>query len=113
MELDRPAIAPGDAGGAERAAGDHVTLPPVLTVDEAARLEAFQARFLDYSEVNNKPSTAYAKRWVLREHLVPAFGTWRLDAIGAADVEAYKARKLRDGQAAKSVNTTCASSASS
>ena len=39
MELDRPAIAQGDAGGAERAAGDHVTtLPPVLTVDEAARL---------------------------------------------------------------------------
>jgi len=73
-------------------------------VKEVPSLEAFQARFLDYSEVNNKPSTVYAKRWVLREHLVPAFGRRRLDAIGPADVEAYKARKLKDGQKAKSVN---------
>jgi integrase len=73
-------------------------------VKEVPTLEAFQARFLDYSEVNNKPSTVYAKRWVLREHLVPAFGKRRLDEIGPADIEAYKARKLKDGQAAKSVN---------
>jgi hypothetical protein len=39
-------------------------------VKEVPTLEAFQARFLYYSEVNNKPSTVYAKRWVLREHLV-------------------------------------------
>jgi hypothetical protein len=51
-------------------------------VKEVPTLEAFQARFLDYSEVNNKPSTVYAKRWVLREHLVPAFGKRRLDEIG-------------------------------
>lgn len=37
MELDRAAVAPGDTNGAERAA-DRPTLPPVLTVDEAARL---------------------------------------------------------------------------
>ncbi|MCJ7797584.1 MAG: site-specific integrase, partial [Thermoleophilia bacterium] len=37
-------------------------------------------------------------------HLVPAFGKRRLDTIGPADVETYKARKLKDGQAAKSVN---------
>jgi integrase len=41
---------------------------------------------------------------VLREHLVPAFGKRRLDPIGPADVEAFKARKLKEGQAAKSVN---------
>jgi len=73
-------------------------------VKEIPTLEAFQARFLDYSEVNNKPSTVYSKRWVLRMHLVPAFGRRRLDAIGPADIEAYKARKLREGQKAKSVN---------
>jgi integrase len=73
-------------------------------VKEVPTLEAFQPRFLDYSEVNNKPSTVYAKRWVLREHLVPAFGKRRLDTIGPADVEQYKARKLREGQSAKSVN---------
>jgi integrase len=73
-------------------------------VKEVPTLESFQTRFLDYSEVNNKPSTVYAKRWVLRTHLVPAFGKPRLDTIGPADVETYKARKLKDGQAAKSVN---------
>ena len=32
-------------------------------VKEVPTLESFQSRFLDYSEVNNKPSTVYAKRW--------------------------------------------------
>ena len=36
MELDRAAVAVGDASGAERAGSP--ALPPVLTVDEAARL---------------------------------------------------------------------------
>ena len=73
-------------------------------VKEVPTLAAFQVRFLDYADVNNKPSTAYAKRWVLRQHLVPAFGKWRLDTIGPADIEAYKARKLREKQSPKSVN---------
>jgi hypothetical protein len=67
-------------------------------VKEVPTLEAFQARFLDYSEVNNKQSTVYAKRWVLREHLVPAFGRRRLDEIGPADVEAYKRGSSRTGR---------------
>jgi integrase len=73
-------------------------------VEEVPTLEAFQHRFLDYAVVNNKPSTVCSKRWVLRVHLVPAFGRRRLDGIGPADVEAYKAAKLREGQKAKSVN---------
>jgi site-specific recombinase XerC len=73
-------------------------------VKEVPTLEAFQERFLHYSVVNNKPSTAYAKRWVLRMHILPAFGRRRLDAIGPADVEGFKARKLREGLSAKSVN---------
>ncbi|HZY04037.1 MAG TPA: tyrosine-type recombinase/integrase [Anaeromyxobacteraceae bacterium] len=73
-------------------------------VKEVPTLEAFQDRFLDYAVVNNKPSTVFQKRWVLRLHIVPVFGRRRLDAIGPAEIEAYKARKLREGQAAKSVN---------
>jgi len=73
-------------------------------VKEVPTLEAFQARFLDHAVVNNKPATVYEKRWVLRLHLVPAFGKRRLDQIGPADVEAYKARKLKEGQGAKTVN---------
>ena len=71
---------------------------------EVPTLEEFKERFLEYSVVNNKPSTVYAKRWVLKDHLVPAFGKRRLDTIGPADVETYKARKLKEGQSAKSVN---------
>jgi excisionase family DNA binding protein len=37
VEQDRAAVAPGDASGAERDDGSPA-LPPVLTVDEAARL---------------------------------------------------------------------------
>jgi excisionase family DNA binding protein len=36
VKLDQAAVAPGDASGAERAGSR--ALPPVLTVDEAARL---------------------------------------------------------------------------
>ena len=36
MELDRASVAPGDESGAERAGSP--AMPPVLTVDEAARL---------------------------------------------------------------------------
>jgi Phage integrase, N-terminal SAM-like domain len=73
-------------------------------VKEVPTLEAFQERFLDHAVVNNKPATVCEKRWVLRLHLLPAFGRRRLDTIGPADVESYKARKLKEGQGAKSVN---------
>jgi integrase len=73
-------------------------------VKQVPTLEEFKERFLEFSEVNNKPSTVYAKRWVLKDHLVPAFGRTRLDGIGPADVERYKARKLKEELAPKSVN---------
>jgi len=71
---------------------------------EVPTLEDFQERFLDYSDVNNKPSTVAAKRSALKDHLVPTFGRMRLDSIGPAVVESYKATKLKEGLAAKSVN---------
>jgi hypothetical protein len=74
-------------------------------VNAVPTLESFQDRFGDYSEANNKPSTVYGKRWVLRLHLVPAFGRRRLDAIGPADVEAYKARKLRTAAVAFAIHS--------
>src|SRR6266545_611270 len=33
---------------------------------ETPTLDAFKDRFLTYSDVNNKPSTTYAKRWMLK-----------------------------------------------
>lgn len=57
-----------------------------------------------HSRVNNRESTTYEKGWVFRLHLVPYFGTMRLDAIGAADVERFKAAKLGEDQSKKSIN---------
>jgi hypothetical protein len=50
---------------------------------------------LTYSETNNKASTVYAKQGLIRNHLVPAFGRLWLNEIGPAEVEKYKANKLR------------------
>jgi integrase len=76
-------------------------------VNEASRvptLAEFQDRFLTYSEVNNKPSTVYAKRWVLKLHLSPFFGAMKLDDIGPARIEEFKAKKLAEGLSKKSIN---------
>jgi len=72
--------------------------PEVVTVAQ------FSDRFLEWSEVNNKPSTVYAKRIVVRQHLLPIFGTFQLDAVRFAAIEAYKAKKLREKFSAKSIN---------
>ena len=67
-------------------------------------LDGFADRFIENADVNNKPSTAYGKREILKKHLRPAFGAKRLDKITTADVESYKAQKLRVGLSKKSIN---------
>jgi integrase len=57
-----------------------------------------------FSKTNNRPSTVYAKEWMMRLHIIPFFGAMKLDAIGPAEVEAYKAKKLDEGQQKKSIN---------
>lgn len=73
-------------------------------VKQAPTLSEFDARFLTYSENNNKPSTVFAKRWILKKHLVPFFGAMPLDKINAEAVEDYKAAKLKAGCSKKSIN---------
>jgi len=70
----------------------------------APTVERFATDFLTYSKTNNKPSTVDAKEWMLRVHLLPFFGAMRLDEVGPAEVEAYKAQKLEEGQCKKSIN---------
>ncbi|MEN3313724.1 MAG: hypothetical protein V7645_3053 [Actinomycetota bacterium] len=61
--------------------------------------------FLDvYATTNNKPSEVATKKTLLAHHLVPAFGSARLDRIGVADIEKYKAAKRALGRAPKTVN---------
>ena len=55
----------------------------------------FEKEFLEtYARVNNKPSEVAAKTSHLKVHLLPFFGSMKLDAITARDIERYKAAKL-------------------
>ncbi|MEO5927200.1 MAG: tyrosine-type recombinase/integrase [Patescibacteria group bacterium] len=60
--------------------------------------------FTTYVLTNNKLSEQQTKKVILRRHLVPAFGTLPLNAIGAEAVEAYKAEKLAVGLHPKTIN---------
>jgi integrase len=75
-----------------------VPAAPVPTVS------AFAEKFLTFSETNNKPSTVHAKKSMLAVHVLPFFGAMKLDAVGPAEVESYKAQKLREGLDRKSIN---------
>jgi integrase len=77
-------------------------------VETAPTLEEWAPKFLEWSETNNKPSTVDGKRKVLKNHLLPALGTTRLDTIGPEQIETYKARALRGGRAKKSINNDLA-----
>jgi integrase len=81
---------------------------PAEEVKEVPTFDGFKDRFLTYSEVNNKPSTVYAKKWMLKLHLSPYFGATKLDEIGPAEIEAFKAKKLAEGQSKKSINNMLA-----
>jgi integrase len=73
------------------------------------RFEAFAWRwYAIYVETNNKPSEQKAKRLILKNHLVPAFGTLTLDAITTLKAEEFKAVKLTTGLAPKSINNCLA-----
>ena len=74
----------------------------------APTLEKFAEQFIESSEVHNKPSTTDSKKKTLKNHLVPAFGTMRLDQITPAQVEAFKAEQLKQGYAKKTVKNRCA-----
>jgi len=64
---------------------------------EVPRVSVFSEQFMTFSKTNNRPSTVYAKEWMMRLHIIPFFGEMNLDAIGPAEVEAYKALKLEEG----------------
>jgi hypothetical protein len=72
---------------------------------EAPLFRVFAEEFFSgYVVANNKHAERLSKRSILNHHLLPAFGGLRLSAIGLREVELYKARKLRDGLAPKSIN---------
>lgn len=78
-------------------------LPEIPTVAEFAR------EFLLQAEVNNKPSEVASKEMILRVHVVPAFGSLKLDQVDSRQLEHYKAAKLKQGLHPKTLNNhlTC------
>ena len=74
------------------------------TIKEVPTLETFAPRFLDgHARANRqKPSSIAAKEMILRVHLIPRFGSRRLDAITNESVQRLK-HSLR-GKAPKTVN---------
>lgn len=77
---------------------------PAMAI-ESPLLADFAKDFIDtYATPNNKPSEVESKRMILRVHLVPAFGNLRLDQIGVAEIDAYKAKKMATKVAHKTIN---------
>lgn len=79
-------------------------LPRPVTKKTVPTVAEFEKQFMVFSKTNNKPSTVYAKEWMLRVHLIPYFGAKTLDQIGPADIEDFKAKKLDEGCQKKSIN---------
>lgn len=72
---------------------------------ESPTLRAFAERFLGtYAVTNNKPSEVESKRTILRLHLVPELGDFRLDRIGPPEIEVYKAKKVNAKLSRKTIN---------
>ncbi len=87
---------------AEKLDDQHAPEPEEIKV--VPTMKDFEPNFMSYSETNNKPSSVFAKRVTLDNHLLPHFGSTRLDRINAAEIEAYKAKKLGEKLAPKTVN---------
>ncbi|PYR32333.1 MAG: hypothetical protein DMF90_23790 [Acidobacteria bacterium] len=75
-----------------------------LTTKEVPTLKEFAPRFLEaYVKANqHKPSGIAAKEAILRLHLLPRFGTRRLDEITTEDVQRLKATLVK--KSGKTVN---------
>lgn len=77
---------------------------------EVPTLEKFQEEFVrTYVRANNKESERRSKELILQAHIVPHFGRMRLHAIGAREIEAFKAELLEEKELGrKTVNNVLA-----
>ncbi len=66
----------------------------VWSTGKSPTLSKFAEEFLAYSDRENGRAEARSKRQHYRDHLLPAFGDLRLDAIDTARIDAFKAEKL-------------------
>jgi integrase len=82
---------------------------PTRLVKEVPTFSVFAEEFMrSYAVANNKPSEQEAKACILRNHLIPAFGTMRLEEIKTHPIEVLKAELLGKGRSRKRVNNVLA-----
>jgi integrase len=91
----------------ERELRQHLQDPqrPKTKKKEVPTFKAFVDSFVvPYITTNNKPSTRRNNLMVLNRHLLPVFARTRLDQIKMGHIERYKAKKLKQGLAPKTIN---------
>lgn len=81
----------------------------VLGKDEPKReIPIYREHAQDWMEtyvvVNNKPSEIASKRKILKHHLLPFFGTMRLDDISKRSIDRFKGAQIKAGLKAKTIN---------
>lgn len=69
----------------------------VPTFEDAAE------KWFETRETNCKPSTIENYRYLLDNHVLPAFGAMRLDEIGREDIEEFVSGKKKAGMAPRSI----------
>lgn len=80
-------------------------LTPSRATKEVPTFSAYAAEFTKtYVNANNKPSERAMKASILKHHLLPVFGTMRLDAIKLQQIEAFKASLLEKKLSRKRAN---------
>lgn len=60
-------------------------------------------KWFETRETNCKPSTIENYRYLLDNHVLPAFGAMRLDEIGRGDIEEFVSGKKKAGMAPRSI----------
>jgi integrase len=83
--------------------------PPDLEVRQDPTFLEFASDWYRANEGTWQPSTRLDYSWQLTDHLLPYFARHRLSQITAAEVDRYRATKVRDGKlSATSINKTIA-----
>jgi integrase len=85
------------------ARGDEIKCVPTMA-ERNQTLEMFAWRWFDeYVTPNNKYSEARIKRYTLKSSLIPFFGRLPIKDIKTYHIEQFKARKVKEGLANKSI----------
>jgi integrase len=71
---------------------------PVDAPADAQTFHKFASEWLEARRAELRPRTIEDYEWALSYHLLPYFKAHTLDAISVADVDAFKAAKLREGK---------------